>query len=218
MPVERTQRSLKQSTIFNFANPLSSPPAAPKRRSPTQPSHNDHESDHESDPRPLKRVKTALKPRNPLKPKLQPKPKAKAGDDDRSLENVVLCIKPEFTKLIAQRKKNHEYRKYKLKDSVKHLWLYETAPTSAITYVMSTTTPKVPGEVNDPTGVGNDDFDQGLKESKYGYPVTGLYKLKTPLTTSQLKERFDIATPQGWRYATRNLVEELPLAEMERVF
>ena len=85
-------------------------------------------------------------------------------------------------------------------------------------YVMSTTTPKVPGEVNDPAGVGNDDFDQGLKESKYGYPVTGLYKLKTPLTTSQLRERFDIATPQGWRYATRKLVEELPLAEMESMF
>ena len=83
---------------------------------------------------------------------------------------------------------------------------------------MSTTTPKVPGEVNDPTGVGNDDFDQGLKESKFGYPVVELFRLKTPLVTSQLKQRFDIATPQGWRYATRKLVEELPITEMERVF
>ena len=88
----------------------------------------------------------------------------------------------------------------------------------AYSYVMSTTTPKVPGEVNDPTGVGNDDFDQGLKESKFGYPVVELFRLKTPLTTSQLKQRFDIATPQGWRYATRKLVEELPIAEVERVF
>ena len=78
-------------------------------------------------------MKTALKPKNPPKPR--PKPKVKAGDNDRSHEDAILCIKPEFTKLIAERKKNYEYRKYKLKDSVKHLWLYETAPTSAITYV-----------------------------------------------------------------------------------
>ncbi len=277
MPVE--QKPLKQSKLLHFAKPLPSTVAPPKR------SHRVHESDHESEvdatdaavddasPRPLKRAKTASKPKPVPKPKLKAKPKA--SDDDRSLEDVMLCIKPEFTKLIAERKKNHEYRKYKLKDSVKHLWLYETAPTSAITYVrlllltpndaldiccplhafpstgrsipphlfticdtalvllnrhpfltlfislsyvMSTTEPKVPGEVNDPTGVGNDDFDQGLKESKYGYPVIELYKLKTPLTTSQLKARFDIATPQGWRYATRKLVEKLPLAEMEKVF
>ena len=83
---------------------------------------------------------------------------------------------------------------------------------------MTTTTPKVPGEVNDPTGVGNDDFDQGRKESKYGYPVTGLFRLKRPLTTAQLKDRFDIAVPQGWRYATRKLVEEVGPDAMERVF
>ncbi|KAI1790411.1 hypothetical protein LXA43DRAFT_1016985 [Ganoderma leucocontextum] len=227
MPAERTHKSLKQSTLLNFAKPIPSTVAPPKR-SPAKPSHRDHGSDHQStvdpadaaadksSPPPSRREQTASKSK-PV-PKAKPKAKAKAGEDDRSLKDVLLCIKPEFTKLISERKKNHEYRKYKLKESVKHLWLYETAPTSAITYVMSTTTPKVPGEVNDPTGIGNDDFDQGLKQSKYGYPVIELYRLKKPLTTSQLKERFEISTPQGWRYATRKLVEELPLAEMERMF
>ena len=83
---------------------------------------------------------------------------------------------------------------------------------------METSTPKVPGEVNDPSGIGNDDFDKGLKQSKYGYPVTGLFRLKRPLTTAQLKDRFDIAVPQGWRYATRKLVEEVGPDAMERVF
>ncbi|PIL33787.1 hypothetical protein GSI_04412 [Ganoderma sinense ZZ0214-1] len=229
MPAERTPKTLKQTTLFNFAKPVPRPIAvATPQHPPSKPSQHDHELEHVSEADEadaavgyassgsLKRAKTVSKPVPVPKPK--PKPKGKAGDDDRSLEDVILCIKPEFTKLIAERRKNHEYRKYKLKDSVTHLWLYETAPTSAITYVMTTTTPKVPGEVNDPTGVGNDDFDQGLKESKYGYPVVELFRLKTPLTTSQLKERFDIATPQGWRYATRKLVEELPLTEMKRVF
>jgi len=36
---------------------------------------------------------------------------------------------------------------------------------------METSKPKTPGQVQDPSGVGNDDFNNGLKESKYGYPV-----------------------------------------------
>ena len=83
---------------------------------------------------------------------------------------------------------------------------------------MTTARPKVPGEVRDPSGIGNDDFDAGLKQSKYGYPVTELYKLKKPLTTTELKARFDMPVPQGWRYATRSLVEGVPLEDMERLF
>ena len=63
----------------------------------------------------------------------KPKAKSKQDDPDRVYSDVILCIKPEFTQLIAERKKNHEYRKYKLKETVVRLWLYETAPTSAIT-------------------------------------------------------------------------------------
>ncbi|TBU46666.1 hypothetical protein BD309DRAFT_857574 [Dichomitus squalens] len=139
------------------------------------------------------------------------------GDEHRSLEHVLLSIKPKSMQLIVEQKKNHEYRNYKLKETVKHIWLYETAPTSAITYVMSTTDPKAPGEVQDPSGVGNDDFDQGLM-SKFGYPIIELWRLRTPITATQLKEHFGIASSQGWRYATRKLVEELPLHEMDKLF
>ncbi len=83
---------------------------------------------------------------------------------------------------------------------------------------METSRPKVPGEVNDSSGIGNDDFDNGLKQSKYGYPVEALYKLRDPVTTAKLKERFDIAVPQGWRYATKKLIEGEKLEDMEKLF
>ncbi|KAI0330450.1 hypothetical protein GY45DRAFT_1251000 [Cubamyces sp. BRFM 1775] len=222
MPAERTPRAnLKQTTLFSFATKRAGPtPSTGIKPSGTSAAHASDDSDASS---PV-RQKPARPPmdnklKSPARPKPKPKPKAKkAGDEDRAETDVLLSIKPEFTKLISERKKNHEYRKYKLKESVERLWLYETAPTSAITYVMETSTPKVPGEVNDPSGIGNDDFDKGLKQSKYGYPVTGLFRLKRPLTTAQLKDRFDIAVPQGWRYATRKLVEEVGSDAMERVF
>lgn len=152
MPAERTQKSLKQSTLFNFAKPVAAASTAPKR-SPAnlKPPHHDYGSDHGPDadnadatvdntPPPSPKSRETPSKSKP-EPKPKAKPKAKAGHDDRSLEHVILCIKPEFTKLISERKKNYEYRKYKLKENVKHLWLYETAPTSAVTYVCLSTHP-----------------------------------------------------------------------------
>ncbi|KAI8978238.1 hypothetical protein BD414DRAFT_494999 [Trametes punicea] len=215
MPAERTARpQLKQTALFSFSKPVPSrPTAAPEAMSGTNlwsDASDASESPHTLPQRPLQTARMSSKGND--------KAKAKAVDEDRVQTDVVLSIKPEFTKLISERKKNHEYRKYKLKETVDRLWLYETAPTSAITYVMETTRPKVPGEVNDPSGIGNDDFDKGLKQSKYGYPVTGLYRLRKPLTTAELKNRFDIAVPQGWRYATRRLVEAVRLEDMEKLF
>ncbi|KAH9888399.1 hypothetical protein C8Q73DRAFT_710015 [Cubamyces lactineus] len=235
MPAERTARPhLKQTTLFSFDQRAAagSTPSTGIKPSKLKGTINAAHASDDSDASTPVKAKPARRPMDSAlsdshrptsklnskpKPKLNAKAK-KAGDEDRAETDVVLSIKPEFTKLISERKKNYEYRKYKLKESVERLWLYETAPTSAITYVMETSTPKVPGEVNDPSGIGNDDFDKGLKQSKYGYPVTGLFRLKRPLTTTQLKERFDIAVPQGWRYATRKLVEEVGLEAMERVF
>jgi hypothetical protein len=52
--------------------------------------------------------------------------------------DVLLAIKPEHLANIISREKNHEYRKYRLKDGVSRLWLYETGSgggRSSITYV-----------------------------------------------------------------------------------
>jgi predicted transcriptional regulator len=46
--------------------------------------------------------------------------------------DAILAIKPIFVKLIVERKKNHEFRKYLLEDA-ERLWLYQTAPVSKIT-------------------------------------------------------------------------------------
>ena len=77
--------------------------------------------------------------------------------------------------------------------------------------------PKQPGEVCDPTGVGNDDFDKGLKKSKFGYPVLGLRKLKEPLTRDMMKSKFGMVAPQGYFYAPKQMVDDLPLEDMVKV-
>jgi hypothetical protein len=62
------------------------------------------------------------------------------GQPDRIPTDVLLAIKLEHLANIASRKKNHEYRKYRLPDGVERLWLYETANgggTGSITYVLN---------------------------------------------------------------------------------
>ncbi|KAG0641187.1 hypothetical protein HOY80DRAFT_902669 [Tuber brumale] len=137
---------------------------------------------------------------------------------ERTDTDVIFAIKPEFMELIAKREKNYEYRKYQLKDTVTRIWLYTTTPTSAISYVMVTSGPKKPGEVRDSSGIGNDDFDNGKKVSKFGYPVLHLYKLRTPLKPEAMRKVYGVSTPQGRMYAPKKMVDELPLEGMEQLF
>jgi len=136
---------------------------------------------------------------------------------ERVQTDVILTIRPSCAESIHKGEKNHEFRGYLLRSSVERLWLYESAPRCAIRFVMQTAEPKSPGEVRDPSGFGNDAFDAG-EIPGYAYPVRALYKLQTPLTREAMKTRFNMQSPQGYRYANQKLVQELTLDQMERVF
>jgi hypothetical protein len=57
-----------------------------------------------------------------------------------------------------------------------------------------------------PFGIGNDDFNAGRKESKYGYPVLGLYELAEPVALAEMKSRWGMGgAPMGWRYVAADL-------------
>jgi hypothetical protein len=53
--------------------------------------------------------------------------KPTAPGHDRVPTDVLLAIKPIHLANIANQKKNHEYRTYRLRDEVVRLWLYETS-------------------------------------------------------------------------------------------
>lgn len=60
-----------------------------------------------------------------------------------------------------------------------------------------------------PFGVGNDEFNAGLKQSKYGYPVLELYQLVRPVTLPEMKSQWGIGSaPMGWRYVGADLWED----------
>ncbi|KAJ5599712.1 hypothetical protein N7450_000779 [Penicillium hetheringtonii] len=148
--------------------------------------------------------------------KSKPKVKSPAkGNPDRVLTDVIMAIKPVHLANIASRQKNHEYRKYRLRDGVTRLWFYETADAgqgrASITHiaVIPATTRHEPGSVpTEPFGIGNEDFNAEKKESKYGYPILELYELVRPVNLSEMKAQWGMGgAPMGWRYVERDMWE-----------
>ena len=69
----------------------------------------------------------------------EPAAAAAAAGDARVTTDVLIAIKPIHLANITSQRKNHEYRKYRLRDEVVRLWLYETSDggqgRAAITFV-----------------------------------------------------------------------------------
>lgn len=67
-----------------------------------------------------------------------------------------------------------------------------------------------PGSVpTQPFGIGNAEFNAGLKQSKYGYPIQELYELVRPVTLAEMKSQWRLGgAPMGWRYLTADLWED----------
>lgn len=75
--------------------------------------------------------------------------------------------------------------------------------------VIPATTRHEPGSVpTEPFGIGNEDFNAGKKESKYGYPILELYELVRPVNLSEMKAQWGMGgATMGWRYVERDLWE-----------
>ncbi|KAL8387323.1 hypothetical protein RB595_009989 [Gaeumannomyces hyphopodioides] len=142
---------------------------------------------------------------------------AASSDSNRVKTDVLLAILPEHLANIASQTKNHEYRKYRLADGVQRLWLYETRGPggkgrAAITHIATIPADvrRTPGTVPaDPVGIGNADFNAGLDDSKYGYPILELYELVQPVTLNEMKSKWQLGgAPMGWRYLIPELWED----------
>lgn len=75
--------------------------------------------------------------------------------------------------------------------------------------VIPATTRHEPGSVpTEPFGIGNEDFNAGKKESKYGYPILELYELLRPVNLGEMKAQWGMGgAPMGWGYVGRDLWE-----------
>ncbi|CAH0038104.1 unnamed protein product [Clonostachys solani] len=103
--------------------------------------------------------------------------------------DIIISIHPKYVADIVSRVKNHEFRNYLLPASVKRLWIYETSPLSSIRYIATISHGKRPGEICNPDGQSNDEFDRGDLEgcAKYAYEILKLEQLPKSYSLNGLK-------------------------------
>ena len=136
------------------------------------------------------------------------------------MSNVIVSIKPNFVELIRNGKKTHEFRKYVPNLGVTHLWIYATMPVGKLQYLaIVDSITEYPNQIAE-VGFGNDDFNAGLKKSKYAYHISHLFKLEKALTLEELKANFGFTPPQSYLYLQSNVKLEgyLTKATLQQIF
>jgi hypothetical protein len=138
--------------------------------------------------------------------------------DETNVTDVFLKIKPEHMFNICARIKNHEFRKYPLPPNTTRIWFYEINPIDALTYVVTVGGVRYPGEVQDSVGLGNDDFDAGLKDSKFGYPIQKVSFLQRPLSSAQLLEEHNLEIPNHYYALPPSVLDTVPDSSLTVLF
>ncbi len=116
---------------------------------------------------------------------------------------IIISLKPEFAELIKQRKKTHEFRKYKPNHNIKKLWIYVTKPVGALKYIAEVGKPIEYPEKIPEKGIGNLEFNKGLKKFRYAFPIRHFYELAEPIHLQSLKKDFGFTPPQSFAYTKK---------------
>ncbi|KAB8356528.1 hypothetical protein FH972_024111 [Carpinus fangiana] len=126
--------------------------------------------------------------------------------------DFAISIYPIHVKAIVEGRKDHEYRKYSLPAT--RMWIYETAPISAIRYRAVISKGKRSGELQEChlRIERNRLFNEGHGESAklYAHEILELHQLKQPLTLASMISRGWIkGAPQKYCWMAADMVAEL---------
>jgi hypothetical protein len=145
--------------------------------------------------------------------------KPPAAKTEKSHSDIFMSIKPEHISNIASGLKNHEYRSYRLPSCVRRIWFYTSAPISSLHYIARVSSARIPGQVPENGGLGNEDFNAGKKVSKFGYEILALWKLEQPISLVQAKAKGYLkGPPQKYSWVPQTVIRTFPLEKQKSVF
>lgn len=113
---------------------------------------------------------------------------------------IYISIKPSFVDLILKGQKNYEFRKYIPNKEFNKIYIYETIPRARIKYVINITKISKYPEKIDLRGIGNVDFNDGIKKSKYAYKLGRIFFLENEIKLKDLKAIYNFVPPQSFAY------------------
>ncbi|OLN85284.1 hypothetical protein CCHL11_04359 [Colletotrichum chlorophyti] len=124
--------------------------------------------------------------------------------------DIFISIHPEHMEHIVAGTKNHEFRNYKIPNTVLRMWLYVTKPASELRYMACISHAKVPGEI-DEDGIGNAEFNQKKPSgSKFAYHLQKLYELNDAVPLQEMEDlEWLKGPPQKYSYVPPAVVGQL---------
>ena len=97
--------------------------------------------------------------------------------------------------------------------------MYETFPTCQLKYIIELRQIiEYPNKINE-CGYGNEEFNNGLKKSKYAYEIKHVDLLENPINLKELKEVYNFMPPQSYAYDSRyeKLTNTIKNAKVRRI-
>ncbi|KAH8666273.1 hypothetical protein BX600DRAFT_435685 [Xylariales sp. PMI_506] len=124
--------------------------------------------------------------------------------------DIIISIYGDTVKKMVDGTKTHEFRAWKMPETVCRVWVYITKPTSELRYMCIFGPPQVPGEI-DEHGVGNMDFNQGKRASaqKYAYAIRQMYELNNPVSLKVMRDNGWPTAPPLFAFVPPAIVGQL---------
>lgn len=135
------------------------------------------------------------------------------------MKGIYISIKPVHLNRIVTGKKNYEFRNYYPKEHIDVLYVYELSTTCKLKYIIELgEIIKYPNKITK-EGYGNEDFNKGLKNSKYAYEIKHLCELERIISLKELKEKYGFNPPQSYAYDVRyeRLTEDINKMNVRRL-
>jgi predicted transcriptional regulator len=135
--------------------------------------------------------------------------------------DILMSIDAKWESEIKSKRKTYEFRKYNVGQDLKRIWFYFNSPLSQLLFVVeiSEIISFDKGERTIGEGIGNLEFNNGEKVSKFAYKINHLYELKTPISLGELRD-LGVYPPQKYSYLFQYslLVKRLRSVNFERIY
>ena len=138
--------------------------------------------------------------------------------------DIILSMQPDpYIPQILQGQKTHEFRKYPLPESTRRVWMYITAPVSAIKYIctIGPATVRGAGVALPENGIGNVEFNSrggGWKHGGYAYELLDVCELPHEIGLPELKQKYGLkGPPRRWLYLPEKIEREKILSSLKRI-
>jgi predicted transcriptional regulator len=123
-----------------------------------------------------------------------------------SRTDIILPIRDPYMTQIVQGVKNYEFRKYRLKASIRRIWFYRTAPHSSLTHICEILPARTRQAGDSPlleNGLENAEFNARHPDWEgydYAYEILSVWELRELIPFAVMRDKF------GFRSAPRGLV------------